>query len=172
MKTSLFEVLRRVVSKKLNDVSEMLTTSITRTMSKFIEKNKTLTFRAVFRDILPCKIIVDRRFRGAYCLHHQGYSPPWELEISHKTLTFPRCLLHQSPGRWVSLLKKKPWPDQWGRRWGSHEESDIKEASVGRPKPSMPVGGGGIRTWSLKVIGLFRATVGPTGRYRKLVKDK
>jgi hypothetical protein len=22
--------------------------------------------------ILPCKIIIDRRFRGAYCLHHQG----------------------------------------------------------------------------------------------------
>jgi hypothetical protein len=29
-------------------------------------------FRVVFWDILPCKIIVDRRFRGAYCLHHQG----------------------------------------------------------------------------------------------------
>jgi hypothetical protein len=51
-------------------------------------------------------LIVDRRFRGAYCLHHQGwnvgrqsfytavhprrqfwtsYSPPWELEISHSS---------------------------------------------------------------------------------------
>jgi hypothetical protein len=42
-------------------------------------------FRAVFWDILPCKMIVDRRFRGAYCLHQQlwtSYSPPWELEIS------------------------------------------------------------------------------------------
>jgi hypothetical protein len=28
--------------------------------------------RRVFWDVLPCKIIVDRRFRGAYCLHH-----PW-----------------------------------------------------------------------------------------------
>jgi hypothetical protein len=28
-------------------------------------------FRVVFWDILPCKMIVDRRFRGAYCLHHQ-----------------------------------------------------------------------------------------------------
>jgi hypothetical protein len=27
-------------------------------------------FRVVFWDILPCKMIVDRRFRGAYCLHH------------------------------------------------------------------------------------------------------
>jgi hypothetical protein len=28
-----------------------------------------LGFRFVFWDILPCKIIVDRRFRGAYCLY-------------------------------------------------------------------------------------------------------
>jgi hypothetical protein len=30
-------------------------------------------FRIVFWDILPCKMIVERRFRGAYCLHHQGW---------------------------------------------------------------------------------------------------
>jgi hypothetical protein len=30
-------------------------------------------FRAVFWVVLPCKMIVDRRFRGAYCLHHQGW---------------------------------------------------------------------------------------------------
>jgi hypothetical protein len=30
-----------------------------------------LMFRVVFCDILPCKMIVERRFRGAYCLHHQ-----------------------------------------------------------------------------------------------------
>jgi hypothetical protein len=28
-----------------------------------------MMFRVVFWDILPCKMIVDRRFRGAYCLH-------------------------------------------------------------------------------------------------------
>jgi hypothetical protein len=28
-------------------------------------------FRIVFWDVLPCKIIVDRRFRGTCCLHHQ-----------------------------------------------------------------------------------------------------
>jgi hypothetical protein len=27
-------------------------------------------FRCVFWDVLPCKMIVDRRFRGAYCVHH------------------------------------------------------------------------------------------------------
>jgi hypothetical protein len=48
-----------------------------------------LQFRIVFWDVLPCKIIVDRRFRGTYFLHHQGWrqfwtshSPPWKLEIS------------------------------------------------------------------------------------------
>jgi hypothetical protein len=36
-------------------------------------KQKNIMFRAVFWVILPCKMIVDRRFRGAYCLHHQGW---------------------------------------------------------------------------------------------------
>jgi hypothetical protein len=31
-----------------------------------------MMFRVVFWDILPCKMIVDRRFRGAYYRHHQG----------------------------------------------------------------------------------------------------
>jgi hypothetical protein len=31
-----------------------------------------IKFRIVFWDVLPCKIIFDRRFRGACCLHHQG----------------------------------------------------------------------------------------------------
>jgi hypothetical protein len=31
-----------------------------------------MMFRIVFWDVLPCKMIVYRRFRGAYCLHHQG----------------------------------------------------------------------------------------------------
>jgi hypothetical protein len=38
-------------------------------------------FRIVFWDVLPCKIIVDRRFRGAYCLHHQGSSQKTILNI-------------------------------------------------------------------------------------------
>jgi hypothetical protein len=32
----------------------------------------TMKFRFVFWDVLPCKTIVDRRFRGTCCLHHQG----------------------------------------------------------------------------------------------------
>jgi hypothetical protein len=32
-----------------------------------------MMFRIVFWDVLPCKIILDRYFRGAYLLHHQGW---------------------------------------------------------------------------------------------------
>jgi hypothetical protein len=32
----------------------------------------------VFWDVVPCRHIeVDRRFRGGYCLHHQGNDSPW-----------------------------------------------------------------------------------------------
>jgi hypothetical protein len=48
-------------------------------MSQNIRKQK-LLFRIVFWDVLPCKMIVDRRFRGAYCVHHQGF------EVSQKLL--------------------------------------------------------------------------------------
>jgi hypothetical protein len=30
-----------------------------------------------FWDIAPWGLGVERRFRGAYCLHHQGHSSPW-----------------------------------------------------------------------------------------------
>jgi hypothetical protein len=33
-----------------------------------------MMFRVVFWVVLPCKMIVDRRFRGVYFLHHQ-YAP-------------------------------------------------------------------------------------------------
>jgi hypothetical protein len=32
-----------------------------------------MKFRFVFWDVLPCKIIVYRRFRGTCYFHHQGY---------------------------------------------------------------------------------------------------
>jgi hypothetical protein len=36
-------------------------------------------FRIVFWDVLPCKMIVNRCFRGAYCLHHQ-----WWVSLARK----------------------------------------------------------------------------------------
>jgi hypothetical protein len=42
-----------------------------------------MMFRIVFWDILPCKKIVDRRFRGASLIHDDGGSTFMELcEIS------------------------------------------------------------------------------------------
>jgi hypothetical protein len=32
-----------------------------------------MKFRIVFWDVLPCRIISDRRFRGTCCFHHQGW---------------------------------------------------------------------------------------------------
>jgi hypothetical protein len=45
-------------------------------------------FRAVFWVVLPCKMIVDRRFRGACCLHHQGWDAvrTWNLTPSDYAL--------------------------------------------------------------------------------------
>jgi hypothetical protein len=43
-------------------------------------------FRIVFWDVLPCKMIVDRRFRGAYCLHHQGSEIIIHGSTSQKTI--------------------------------------------------------------------------------------
>jgi hypothetical protein len=32
---------------------------------------------AVFCDVAPCSLLeTDKRFRGAYCLHHQGDDHP------------------------------------------------------------------------------------------------
>jgi hypothetical protein len=38
-------------------------------------KAVSIKFRFVFWDVLPCKIIAGRRFRGMCCLHHQGDRP-------------------------------------------------------------------------------------------------
>jgi hypothetical protein len=46
-------------------------------------------FRAVFWVILPCKMIVDRRFRGAYSLHHQGSSLMMEAVRTSETSVDP-----------------------------------------------------------------------------------
>jgi hypothetical protein len=45
-----------------------------------------MTFR-VFWDVSSCSYVeVDRRFRGAYCLHHQGYDKP--VRISETSENF------------------------------------------------------------------------------------
>jgi hypothetical protein len=51
-----------------------------------------MMFRVVFWDILSCKMIVDRRFRGAYCLHHHG-------SISQKTTLTKKI-------NWLTVFKE------------------------------------------------------------------
>jgi ABC-type multidrug transport system fused ATPase/permease subunit len=46
-----------------------------------------MMFRIVFWDVLSCKMIVDRRFRGAYCLHHH----PWTYIFLFTGITVPRA---------------------------------------------------------------------------------
>jgi hypothetical protein len=40
-------------------------------------------FRIVFWDVLLCKIIVERRFRGTYCLHHTRQYIPEDNSEHH-----------------------------------------------------------------------------------------
>jgi hypothetical protein len=45
-------------------------------------------FRIVFWDVLPCKMIVDRRFRGAYCLNHQAWMSAFTLAYYAKEFIY------------------------------------------------------------------------------------
>jgi hypothetical protein len=40
-------------------------------------------FRIVFWDVLPCKIIVNRRFRGTCCLHRQEAARTSETSVDN-----------------------------------------------------------------------------------------
>jgi hypothetical protein len=53
----------------LNIIPPWLSTMKNRTVVRFqVLTAASVMFRVVFWVILPCKMIVDRRFRGAYCL--------------------------------------------------------------------------------------------------------
>jgi hypothetical protein len=64
---------------------------------------KTLKFR-VFWDVAPCSHVeVDRRFRGAYCLHHQGNFTKtlkfmnrfnYSLHIQPIKMWIMQCIIH------------------------------------------------------------------------------
>jgi hypothetical protein len=60
-----------------------------------------MMFRIVFWDVLPCKMIVDRRFRGAYCLQ-QGLSDLKRRStiILHGS-TSQKTILNNTSGRFV-----------------------------------------------------------------------
>jgi hypothetical protein len=58
-----------------------------------VRNKKTVTTNkmevTVFCDVGPCTLIdVNRRFRGAYCLRHQGIASETSVRICEKTATF------------------------------------------------------------------------------------
>jgi hypothetical protein len=62
-----------------------LTVHSIKTSKHTCNTRKRMMFRVVFWDILPCKIIVNRRFRGVYCLHHlrmSHYREPDALAVA------------------------------------------------------------------------------------------
>jgi hypothetical protein len=63
------EVQRRLQRNCPHRLAEV---SLTRTADR---SQACFTFRTVFWDVLPCKMIVDRRFRGASCLHYTAVHP-------------------------------------------------------------------------------------------------
>jgi hypothetical protein len=71
-------------------------------------------------DVAPCSLVgLDRRFRGAYCLHHQVYDSMHTLETSlYTSETTPRCIPEGS------RLQIKPTLVR-NRLWASRLEKGI-----------------------------------------------
>jgi hypothetical protein len=85
---------------------------------------KCVMFRAVFWVILPCKMIVDRRFRDAYCLHHQGW-----VSLARNDRGLYRCPV---PG-WPIVVRDDrlvtgqwQWAGSWSRRERGISGEDVK----------------------------------------------
>jgi hypothetical protein len=57
-----------------------------------------MMFRAVFWVILPCKMIVDRRFRGAYCLHHHDGSITQKTALNRAERLLDNRVLRKASG--------------------------------------------------------------------------
>jgi hypothetical protein len=56
---------------------------------KIVRFNVLMAASMKFRvlDVAPCsQVAVDRRFRGAYCLHHQGNLTTWYYIPEHSKL--------------------------------------------------------------------------------------
>jgi hypothetical protein len=58
-----------------------------------------MKFRFVFWDVLPCKIIVDRRFRGTCCLHHRPHQgiyeeSAWIASLDISSIVYSNKSLH------------------------------------------------------------------------------
>jgi hypothetical protein len=58
---------------------------------------------AVFWDVAPCSLVeIDRRFRGAFCLHHQAYDPD-DAGTPVNTYQTTRCNIPEGSHFLISL---------------------------------------------------------------------
>jgi hypothetical protein len=70
-----YVLLKRVLScsSELSCSTEMSCSSEFHLLKpSFVLFKRVMSFRFVFWDVLPYKLIVDRHLRGTFCLHHQG----------------------------------------------------------------------------------------------------
>jgi hypothetical protein len=58
--------------RKQNGASETLTLQLMKMYVRFEVFMVVTTKNAVFWDVVPCRFIINRCFRGMCCLHHQG----------------------------------------------------------------------------------------------------
>jgi hypothetical protein len=83
-----------------------------------------MKFRFVFWDVLPCKIIVDRRFRGTCYLHHQGDDSSSHLRKIINDVVQPRRELWYQHGNTAIVKSKKSCPaTRHGGAWGERRYS-------------------------------------------------
>jgi hypothetical protein len=73
-----------------------------------------MMFRAVFWVIQPCKLIVDRRFRGAYCLHDH----PWWWRQYTPLKRRSTIILHGSITQKTTLNIIPAAVRTWNLTWG------------------------------------------------------
>jgi hypothetical protein len=102
------------------------------------ENSEHFEVRFVFWDVLPCKIIVDRRFRCAYCLHHQGW-----VSLTRKDRGYIEV-------QWTGLTNRE-WGSTYlwnvGRQYSPPWELEISHFEISfSPPPYIPPQFPGMRT--------------------------
>jgi hypothetical protein len=81
-----------------------------------------IKFRFVFWDVLPCKIIVDRRFRGTCCLHHLGDD---SSHIQSTTGGIPNAS-RQSAVQLPAAYKHKHFRVWWRKKSSMNSDSSVR----------------------------------------------
>jgi hypothetical protein len=95
-----------------------------------------MMFRVVFWDVLPCKMIVDRRFRGAYCLH------PWWWQLwtnEYNIVSLQSCVFLVPPKVYsTAKFKLNSGKSYLILQW-HHYELHVQQMNVYRNRTSLYV---------------------------------